>query len=210
MNTKKIDRDFFDLIQQLKENTKLNVQSYGYPDKIDKASQQVIEKAKLPESLAIFLQSLNGLYLRWENAVQDTTLIEGSLKILPAKEITKSWDGVIYFDDDTSTVMKDFYPVDFFADEACCGVFGKSKNDHLHYYAFSSGEEPYDLQLNIEDYITLAMEVKCYRYWPLIIKLITEKIPSPMIQKFHDDMAILFPEFSVEKLMKRYQELSKK
>jgi hypothetical protein len=210
MNLKKTDRDFFDLVQTLKENGKLDVLTYGYPDKIDKASKQAIEKVKLPPLLVEFLQSMNGLYLKWENRNQDTTLIAGSLRILPGKEIAKEWNGVVYFDDDTSAGLKEFYPVDFFADEACCGVFAGGKNNSLHYYAFSSGEEPYNLQIDIEDYVTLAIEVKCYRYWPLLVKLITEKISSPMIQKFHDDMAVLFPDFSVEKFMNRYKELSKK
>lgn len=210
MNTKKLDRSFFDLIQLLKENNKLNVLSYGYPNKIDKPSQQAIEKVKLPDSMAIFLKALNSLHLTWENKVQDTTLIAGSIRILPGKEIVKDWNQIVYFDDHTSASLKNFLPVDFFADEACCGVFAGGKNDHLYYYAFSSGDEPYDLQLNIEDYMNLAIEVKCYRYWPLIVKLITQKENNPMIQKFGDDMTVLFPEFSVEKFMNRYKELSRK
>lgn len=210
MNTKKTDRDFFDLVQMLKENPELEIRSYAYPEKIDEASQLAIKKAQLPHSLVEFLQTLNGLHLRWENKVQDTTLIAGSLQILPGKEIVKDWNQIIYFDDHTNAGLNHFYPVDFFADEACCGVFGGSKNDDLFYYAFSSGVEPYNLYLNIEEYVALAIEVKCYRYWPLIVQLITEKISSPMIQKFHDDMAVLFPEFSVEKFIKKYKEVREK
>lgn len=210
MNTKQTDRDFFELVQTLKENPKLEIRSYAYPEKIDEASQLAIGKVSLPQSLTEFLQALNGLSVRWENRVQDTTLIVGSLQILPVKEIVKDWNQIVYFDDDTNAGLNQFYPVDFFADEACCGVFGGSKNDSLHYYAFSSGVEPYDLHLNIEEYVALAVEVKCYRYWPLIVQLITEKISSPMIQKFGDDMAVLFPDFSVEKFIRRYKELREK
>lgn len=210
MNLKKIDRDFFDLVQHLKESKKLHVISFGYPNKIVNEENEKAHKVKLPASLMAFLEAMNGLHLRWENAVQETTFIEGSINILPLNQITKDWNGIVYFDDDTSAARKDFYPVDFFADEACCGVFTSDRNDHLHYYAFSSGEEPYDLGIGIEDYVSLAIEAKCYRYWPLLVKLIVEKISSPMIQKFNNDMAILFPEFSVEKFVNRYEELKKK
>ncbi len=209
MNTKKIDRNFFDLVQVLQDNERVHLLSCTYPDQIDPASQEAIEEKTLPDSLVKFLQSLNGLQLQWENRIQDTTLIAGSLKILPGKEIVKNWNELIYFDDHTSAGQTHFYPVDFFAEEACCGVFAGGNNDSLHYYAFSSGEEPYNLHVDIYNYVSLAIEVKCYRYWPLIVKLITEKISSSTIQKFGDDMAVLFPAFSVEKFMKMYKEVKR-
>jgi len=207
MNTKKIDRAFFDLVQVLQDNERVHLLACTYPDRIDPASREAIEKEILPDSLVEFLQSLNGMQLQWENRLQDTTLIAGSLKILPGKEIVKNWNELIYFDDHTTAGKSHFYPVDFFAAEACCGVFAGGDNDSLHYYAFSSGEEPYNLHLNIAEYVSLAIEVKCYRYWPLIVKLITEKVHNPLVQKFHEDMAELFPEFSIIKFMKRYEEV---
>ena len=209
MNIKKIDRDFFDLAQSLQDNEQLRILACTYPVTIDESSRQALVEVMLPDSLVVFLQSLNGLQLQWENRVQETSLIMGSLKILPAKEMVKNWNELIYFDDNTSAGQKHFYPVDFFAEEACCGVFAGGDNDSLHYYAFSSGDEPYNLHLNMADYVCLAIKVKCYRYWPLIVKLITEKADSPMTRKFRDDMAELFPAFSVEKFMKMYEELKR-
>ena len=196
-------------MQTLHDSNGVNILACTYPEKINLASQQAIEGATLPDSLLKFLQTSNGLHLQWENSIQDTTLIAGSLKILPGKEMVKNWNELIYFDDHTSAGLARFYPVDFFAEEACCGVFAGGNNDSLHYYTFSSGEEPYDLRLNITEYVCLAIEVKCYRYWPLIIKLITEKISSPVVQKFYDDMAELFPGFSVEKFIKLYEQVKK-
>lgn len=209
MNTLEISNAFFNLVQQVKENEKLKVLAFDLPEKIDAESLQAIEKAKLPDSVFSFLQSYNGFRLHWENAVQATTLISGNLCILPAKEVVKDWNDAIYFDDATSAAKKQFYPVDQFSDEACCGVFS-GKNENLHYYAFSSGEEPYDLKLTIEPYISIAIAAKCYYYWPLILKLIIEKTDSPMIQKMNDDMAVLFPEFSMENWVEAYKKLKTK
>jgi hypothetical protein len=206
MNTRKLDRDFFDLIQHLKENSDLRILSFHYPNAIDEASRQALEKVELPRSLAAFLSKLNGLELRWENARQVKTFIEGSINILPATAITKHWDKAIYFGDGTAAAGG-FYPVDFFADEACCGVLADGQKGELHYYAFSSGEEPYNLGIDIAGYLSLAIEAKCYRFWPLVVKLIVEKESSPLIQKFNDDMAVLFPEFSVEKFINQYRDL---
>jgi hypothetical protein len=206
MDFKFINQSFIELVQELNSNELVNVVAVSYPA----TSPQPLpnfEGLHLPQSIVQYFQEVNGFHLKWENRYQDTTLISGSLVLLPAAEVTKSWNGAIYFDDDTAAANKPFYPIDQFADEACCGVFAGGKKESLHYYAFSSGDEPYNLEINIQEYITLAIAAKCYYYWPLVLKQIVEKESSPMIQKMNDDMAVLFPQFSMERFVDRYKQM---
>ena len=209
MTLLKISSAFLEFVQQLKDNEKLEVLTVAYPATAEKADTASLHRHQLPPGIISYFEELNGMRLSWQNRLQKTNLIQGSLVLLPAAEATKHWNDAIYFDDATSAAKKQFYPIDQFSDEACCGIFG-GKNDHLHYYAFSSGHEPYDLQLNIGQYISMAIAAKCYYYWPLILKLILEKTESPMIQKMNDDMAVLFPEFSMEKWVQEYKKIKKK
>ena len=203
MDFSNINQSFIQLVQELQGNKAVEVLAVTYPATAEKPNKADLKK--LPLGLVRYFEATNGFRLHWQNRIQDRTLINGNLTLLPAAEATKNWNDAVYFDDATRAAKKPFYPIDQFADEACCGVFSTGKNNHLHYYAFSSGEEPYDLQLTIDQYITTAIAAKCYHYWPLILKQIIEKEHSPVIQKMDDDMAELFPEFSVEKWVADYK-----
>jgi len=207
MNLQAIDDSFFSLVQELKSNNLITVESYKYPSPAHEKDKKKLAGSDLPGSIKELLSSLNGFYLRWNSKNESTDCI-GRLKILSASEIFLERKGVVYFDE-SDPALKHFYPVDFFADESCCGIFYGSKDTSLYYYQFSSSQEPQRLGIDIFKYIEIGMMAKCYSYWPLILLLYQQDGDHEMVNRFKTDMQILFKEFNFENWIKNYLSLKK-
>ena len=86
MNLQAIDDSFFSLVQELKSNNLITVESYKYPSPAHEKDKKKLAGSDLPGSIKELLSSLNGFYLRWNSKNESTDCI-GRLKILSASEI---------------------------------------------------------------------------------------------------------------------------
>ncbi|NEO93283.1 MAG: hypothetical protein F6K56_24905 [Moorea sp. SIO3G5] len=210
-----MDNDFLTLINDLEDeldgNPNIILESFKTPLPLSKREQEVVQGVT-PSSIFEFHQNLNGLNIEWEiNKKQSSDVkdIKGSVKILSLKEIIQDWKGVVYFDfTPESGRIRSFHPIDFFVDEACVGAFLNEKDrQELSLYLYSFEGEPVNLNLNIEGYIQMMVLSKGFLYWQYsIIEILLDK-ENPVSHRFKEWMPELFPDFSWEKYIQKYNQL---
>lgn len=184
------------LIDELNKSPNLTDINTQTPLRLNKKQREVV-KGVMPSSVFDFHQDLNGLTIEWTTTAEIPD-VKGSVKILSLKDILKDWKGIVYFDftDDTDRIKK-FYPIDFFIDEACVGAFlNEIDNQDCSLYLYGFGDEPINLNLDINGYIQMMVASKGFLYWQYSIIEILEGQENPVSQRFKEWMPKLFPNFN--------------
>jgi hypothetical protein len=159
------------------------------------------------ESLLIFYEQINGLLIQWEADKADDEDMVGRTKILTFNNAITNWEGVVFFNDTPEgSLLRRFFLIDFFVDEAAVGFFATSeKKPNLFLYQFEG--EPFNLKLDINGYIIMLIAAKGFRYWQLVIKSIITGNENSISLKFKKLMPDLFPGFSFTEFEGLYKTL---
>jgi hypothetical protein len=161
-----------------------------------------------PEILNFYKQ-LKSYNLKWESKIKLPEKIYGQVRIIESSKALSDWKEIVYFEEDSP--LKYFKILDQFADEACCGFYTKQATvaspGLIYYYDFHA--EPLSLQLTIEEYIIMLIEARGFLYWQrvLIDHLKAEESPHTGLMK--EELNKVFPEFSFQSFIDKFNELRK-
>jgi len=156
-----------------------------------------------------FYSQLKSYNLKWESKIKLPEKILGQVKIIEPANALGDWKEIVYFEDDSP--LKHFKILDQFISEACCGFYTRQSKtgspELIYYYDFSN--EPVSLQLTIEEYIVMMMEARGFLYWQRVLKdhLTGESSPHTYLMK--QDMNKIFPEFSYDSFITKFDTLRK-
>lgn len=164
----------------------------------------------LPVNLQNFYKQVTHLQYKWETKEPiDGRIIQGSINILPQKEVLDDWQGVTYLEDTPHyDDIEDFKVVDFFDDLACVGYINtKRKVDYMQYLRIGSMElDPLDL--DFDGYIELMFAARGFSYWPkVIIDLRAGEELGPDSETFKTYMPQIFPNFKWEDFVALYEKV---
>ena len=162
----------------------------------------------IPVALKNFSLDVNGSLMRWQSPSDGTgrTACMGSIKLLPVEQIYSDWQGIVYFDFTENPRLRAFKIVDFFADEACVGLYHDAEQDPgLYFYDFERG--PYPLHLDVKGYLRLLEVTLGYSYWQRVVLDLLAGEDSPKIRQFRQDMEAWVPEFDYNAFAALYHEV---
>jgi hypothetical protein len=138
----------------------------------------------------------NGLGFKWFSKTCEDPYVMGSVNILSLEKMSQNWN---LERDDSS--MKDFFILDYFADETCVGFF--KGLDYLYLYRMEG--EPQYLSLDLKGYIELCMEAKGFLYWQVIVRGFIDGKTVPEAKRYEKYMPTIFPDCSLEKLREVFE-----
>ena len=169
----------------------------------------------VPVALLEFLRLRNGVTVRWHlDNVTTGQRIEGKVDIRPIQHIYGDWKDIVYFGHEPAAWlarMQTFKIVDFFADEACVGLFHTpAKDPELHYYDFGSDTSP--LGVDFQGYLALLAHTLGYRYWQLLLLELDAPTPAtrpwhpqrPQTQELVQGLQQYVPGFDLQAFVARY------
>jgi hypothetical protein len=195
------------LNDELRSTSSIKIVELQTPLPLNKKEKGVLENT-IPTSIFDFHQELNGLTIKWQ-IKENIPDVKGCVKILALKEILRDWKGVVYFDfTDDEDRIKYFHPIDFFIDEACVGAFlNEVDQQDSSLYLYDFGDAPVDLNLNMNGYIQMLAASKGFLYWQYAIIEILEDQENPVSQRFKEWMPKLFPGFSWQEYVQKYNQI---
>ena len=207
-----MDNDFLDLVtnleDELESNPKIVVTDFQTPLALNKKEKEVSKKVT-PSVIFSFHQNLNGLSIGWKPKKKQNPDVKGSVKVLSLNEILQDWKDVVYFNfTPEQERIRNFHPIDFFVDEACVGAFlNESSKQDVSLYLYSFEGEPTNLNLDINGYIQMMVASKGFLYWQYTVVEILESQENPVSQRFKEWMPKLFPGFSWQAYVQKYNQL---
>jgi hypothetical protein len=169
---------------------------------------KVTEELKLDANLIDLYRSYNGLKINW--AADDERTITGRMHFLSMEEITKSWEGYLYEDDEVAANadIRFFHPFDLISDEAQCGIIIKPNSDIKSiFYNYSGEMEIYSLDIDFKGYLEMALEAKVFFYWSTVLLDIKNDEESEETKKFKEEMPKIFKDFNYSQFIDKYNSL---
>lgn len=188
----------FDNAQELEQ------QSFSFPVASDLDDWDKLRAAAFAPDFLHQYKSINGVKFSWYSKKDSS--VYGSCRFLKAKDVLTQQKGVTVFDDTGADAWQhDFYPVDFFADEACAGVFAGKHASNCMYLYLMDDEYPLNLNVSVQAYFDLMIIAFAFEYWQLALKEIITQKSNPPSQRFQSKMPLLFPNFSFIEFKEQYQ-----
>ncbi|NCU06202.1 MAG: hypothetical protein GXC73_19770 [Chitinophagaceae bacterium] len=182
----------------------LEQKSFSFPVASDPADWKKLETAVFDPEFLKEYKNINGAKFSW-NSQKDSS-IYGSCRFLKAKDIIAQQKAVLVFNDtSTDDWQNDFYPIDFFTDEACAGVFAGKQASNCMYLYLMDDEYPLNLNVTVQAYFDLMIAAFAFEYWQLALKAISTKKSNPSSERFQFQMPILFHGFSFNDFVEKYQ-----
>lgn len=160
-------RQFFELngvyFHILEQSPRVSQTSIRFPP----ANKALLASVSLPKGLQDFYALNDGMKMEWEaDRSQD---VVGRLHISTLEHFLAGLKAIDSSVQEGEEVFE-FHPVDFFADEACCGLFIRNGQVEDRMYYYTLGETGVtDLGVDFAGYLTLANETHGFRYWPLYL-----------------------------------------
>lgn len=207
-----MENEFSTLINELEDeldsNPNITVINFRTPLALNKKEKEVAKKVT-PSDIFNFHKNLNGLNIEWKTKKKQNPNVKGSVKVLSLYEILQNWKDIVYFDFTPERGrIRNFHPIDFFIDEACAGAFlneDSQQDSSLYLYSFET--EPISLNLNIDGYIQMLVTSKGFLYWQYAIIEILSNQENPVSQRFKEWMPKIFPGFSWQEYVQKYNQL---
>lgn len=145
-----------------------------------------------------FYETLNGIVIKWNAADKKMLANEmtGSVKVNSFLNVVKDWSGVVYFgkEPEDSPILE-FFPLDFFADEAAVG-FCTMEGWGSMMYLYRFDNELIPLQVDFHSYLELLIKAKGTFYWQYLILEILQKKENEVSKRIKKYLPQLFPDFS--------------
>ncbi|MFN8356919.1 MAG: hypothetical protein U0Y10_20865 [Spirosomataceae bacterium] len=190
------------LLIEIEDHPQLTVTDSALPSKTRSESEHQALAIGFSEDFINAYQAINGFKLHWYSKQNPST--KGAIQFLPLTKVVQSWEGVVYFNDTPpNDALRQFYPLDFWADEACAGVYvGENR---LYYYPFEG--QPLDLEVDIAGYIELVLTTKGFWYWPQLIRYFITNEPSWLANHYQTEMPHYFPDHTLVALQKTFERL---
>lgn len=169
---------------------------------------KVTEELKLDTNFIELYRSYNGLKIDW--AADDERTITGRMHFLSMEEITKSWEGYLYEDDEVAANadIRFFHPFDLISEEAQCGIIIDPNSDIKSiFYNYSGEMEIYSLDIDFKGYLEMALDAKVFFYWPKVLLDIKNEEESEEAKKFKEEMPKIFKDFNYNQFVDKYNSL---
>ena len=105
-------------------------------------------------------------------------------------------------------LLEFFKPFDLVTDEAECGFLHRPGFSSAAIYYHRIGRpQLYNLDLDFSGYLEMALAARVYYYWPKVLLDIQSGEESPETLDFKHNMPLVFPDFSWEGFVEKYQSL---
>jgi|GEM_PF-1812886 len=156
----------------------------------------------------------NGFGLTWSKDKDSKQYIGGQLKFITIGQLTLSINefydlGLTDEDFTKNPKLKHYHILDQCTPETSCGFLIKPEGiDSTLYYA-NSDMELFPLDLDYHGYTEMAVEAKVFYYWQLVLLHYngTTELGKSETETFKKHMPELFPDFSWEKFIEKYENL---
>ena len=184
------------LMHRFMENKTVKLVDLGVPDP---AGAEVFNAAKEKTGVDwhnTLYDHFNGVTMKWIGKEKEIPGVEGSIKILKMEKMMQDWNL-----DRDDPAMKDFFILDYFADETCVGFY---KGFDL-LYLYDMGGETQALQLDFNGYLEICLAAKGFLYWPVIVRSFIDNEVIPEAERFDKYMPEIFEGTSVAKLKEVFE-----
>ncbi|UPT69990.1 MAG: hypothetical protein M0D53_12725 [Flavobacterium sp. JAD_PAG50586_2] len=157
-----------------------------------------------------YTERADGFEIKWKK--DKTGFPNGSINFIKAEHIFGDWAKNGLYDDDAIEENEDiqyFKPFDMFVPEAECGfIVTPDKVYPSIYYHDNAETELHDLDLDFNGYCQMAVEARVFNYWQRVLLFIQGKsIGASVAEDFRKEMPLLFPDFSWEAFVQKYESL---
>jgi hypothetical protein len=198
------DQKMRQMLRHFEHAQELEQKSFSFPVTSEQADWEKLETVALDPDFLRQYKTINGAKFSWHSKKDSS--VYGSCRFLKAKDILTQQKGVLVFDDTSADAWQhDFYPIDFFTDEACAGVFaGEQASDCMYLYLMDD-EYPLNLNVSVQAYFDLMITAFAFEYWQLAVKAIITKKDNPSSQRFQSKMPLFFHNFSFNEFAEQYQ-----
>src|SRR5262249_37075090 len=106
-------------------------------------------------------------------------------------------------------VRREFFPLDFFADEAAAGFCTRDGfREMIYLYQFEGDLIP--LYVSFQSYLELMLKAKGCFYWQYLIREIIDNEENEVSKRIKQHFPLLFLDFTFKSLKRSYNELHKK
>lgn len=195
------------MLRYFDEALELEQKSFSFPLISEPVDWDKLETARFHPDFIKQYKNINGAKFSWYS--KEDTSVYGSCRFLKVKDILTQQKGVLVFNDaSTDAWQNDFYPVDFFTDEACAGVFAGKQASNCMYLYLMDDEYPINLNVSVQAYFDLMIAAFAFEYWQLVLKANSTKKSNPSSLRFQSQMPLIFHSFSFNDFTEQY-ELSK-
>jgi hypothetical protein len=187
-------------------NVFCSISEYKGPSQDELSFLETVKKS-VQQGIHQLYTQLGTYKLSWQNAVELPEDVTGSVNIISIKTVMSDWRNIIYFEDESP--LLNFKVIDQFANEACCGFYTTgeqvSSGELIYFYNYS--DNPVALQLTPQEYVLMLIEAKGYRYWQKVLMDYNSGVQSPYTVSMQTYLPVLFPDFSFEAFIKKYESL---
>jgi hypothetical protein len=204
-------RKYFIALNNISEKIKAHfdfLENRSYGRATEKDINKIPHAEWIPNQLKSLSKDIDGASMRWQSREDAASRLAcmGSIKLLPIEHIYGDWQGIVYFDFTENPRLRDFKIVDFFADEACVGLYHDAEQDPgLYLYDFERG--PYALHLDLNGYFQLLELTLGYSYWQRVVLDLLAGEESPKTRQFRQDMSDWVPGFDYAAFVALYHEV---
>jgi hypothetical protein len=180
-----------------------------YKPPLSELSSGVIQIVDFFKEFKAIYERGNGFEMNW---VDSSGEITGKLEFLSADDIIRDWKKTLLIDDDDIEENYDiqyFHPFDLLAPEAQCGFVITPEKVYDSVYYHDAGEsELHSLDLDFNGYCEMAVEARIFSYWQRVLLFLQgDSIGEARTQLFKEYMPTIFPDFSWENFVSKYEGL---
>jgi len=167
------------------------------------------EEFKIPaELLSVYENISNGFTLTWQT--DKTRMINGRMHFLEMQYVMMDQKGKLYEEEDLEFEerLAYFKGFDLISETHSVGFLHGTDYESKSLYLHNSPEpELYDLDLDFEGYMEMALEAKIFEYWPLVLLDIQTNSERPETTKFKKEMPKIFDGFDWDEFVEKYSSL---
>lgn len=198
------DQKMRQMLRLFDDTQELEQKSFSFPVTSNQDDWEKLKTTGLEPDFISEYKYINGAKFSW-NSKSDSS-VYGSCRFLKAKDILLQQKEVIVFEDTGADAWQhDFYPIDFFTDEACAGVFAGKQASNCMYLYLMDDEYPINLNVSVQAYFDLMIAAFAFEYWQLTLKAILTKKSNPSSLRFQSQMPLLFHSFSFNDFAEQYE-----
>ena len=206
-----MSREYFialnEICKKIKQYFELS-ENRSYSRATDKSLNKLPHQERIPDQLRVMSKDIDGSTIRWHSPEDESnrSSCTGSINLLPIHKIYGDWKGIVYFEFTENQRLQDFKIVDFFAEEACVGLYHDAEQDSgLYFYDFERG--PYPLHIDLKGYVQLLEMTLGYSYWQKVILDLVSGEESATTRQFRQDMTAWVPKFSFQSFTALYEQV---
>lgn len=179
-----------------------------YRASINNELESQMKSFKISDDIINLYQYSNGIDMKWNN--DNEKGVSGQMRMLNIENVLQDWKNEIYYESDIeeNDLLEYYKPIDFVTPEVSSGILITPEFTSDSIYCHINGNtDLFDLDLDFEGYIDMAVESKIYNLWTIVLLQIQKQEEGVETKSFKENMPKIFSDFNWDKFVKKYESL---